>query len=378
LTFFAGSIAEVTQTLRLDHLPTPFLYVDLDRMNSNIDVMAAAARGLGVHLRPHAKTHKVPEIARLQIAAGATGITVAKVSEAEVFADAGIDDLFVAYQVVAPAQLERLARLARSVPLRCAVDSREGAELLSRAATDAGLELSVMLEIDLGIGRTGVRAGMPACELAQRVMDLPSLKLIGVYGFRGFRGFAEGAESRETWGRAEGEALASAAEDLRSMGLPIVEVSAGSTPTALPAAGVRGVTEIRPGQYLFGCANVVAQGVMRADEVALFARATVISRADDRVIVDAGSKTLSTDESWKPGLGFGYLASDPSTRVVSVWEEHGVLGLGESAGGLRVGDRVSIVPNHVCTAVNLHDRLVGVHDDRIEAVWKIAARGRIQ
>src|SRR3989475_261801 len=263
-------------------------------MNSNIDMMAAAARGLGVRLRPHAKTHKVPEIARL------------------------------------------------------------------------------------GIGRTGVRVGVPACELAQLVTDLPSLKLIGVYGFRGFRGFAEGAESRDAWGRAEGEALASAAEDLRSMGLPIVEVSAGSTPTALPAAGVRGVTEIRPGQYLFGCANVVAQGVMRADEVALFARATVISRADDRVVVDAGSKTLSTDESWEPGLGFGYLASDPSTRVVSVWEEHGVLGLGESAGGLCVGDRVSIVPNHVCTAVNLHDRLVGVHDDRIEAVWKIAARGRIQ
>ena len=378
MTFCAGSIAEVTENLRLDHLPTPFLYVDLDRMNSNIDMMAAAARGLGVRLRPHAKTHKVPEIARLQIAAGATGITVAKVSEAEVFADAGIDDMFVAYQVVAPAQLERLARLARSVQLRCAVDSREGAELLSRAATDAGLELSVMLEIDLGIGRTGVRVGVPACELAQLVTDLPSLKLIGVYGFRGFRGFAEGAESRETWGRAEGEALASAAEDLRSMGLPIVEVSAGSTPTALPAAGVRGVTEIRPGQYLFGCANVVAQGVMRADEVALFARATVISRADDRVVVDAGSKTLSTDESWEPGLGFGYLASDPSTRVVSVWEEHGVLGVGESAGGLCVGDRVSIVPNHVCTAVNLHDRLVGVHDDRIEAVWKIAARGRIQ
>jgi D-serine deaminase-like pyridoxal phosphate-dependent protein len=362
----------------LDELATPFLYVDLDRMNSNIETMAAAARDLNVRLRPHAKTHKVPEIARLQIAAGATGITVAKVSEAEVFADAGIDDMFVAYQIVAPAQLERLVRLARTVRLRCAVDSREGAEALSRAATSAGIELLVMLEIDLGIGRTGVRSGVAACELAQRIADLPSLKLVGVYGFRGFRAFAEGDESREAWGRAEGDALVSAAEDLRAIGLPTAEVSAGSTPTALPAARARGVTEIRPGQYLFGCANVVAQGAMRADEVALFARATVISRpAEDRAVVDAGSKTLSSDGPWEPGHGFGYLASDPSTRVVSLWEEHGVLGLGEAARGLRVGDRVSIVPNHVCTAINLHDRIVGVHDDRIETVWKIAARGRI-
>ena len=365
--------------LSLDDLATPFLYVDLERMTTNIDMMAAAARDLGVRLRPHAKTHKVPEIARLQIAAGAAGITVSKVSEAEVFADAGFDDLFLAYEIVAPPQLQRLVRLAGSAQVRCAVDSREGAEALSRAATDAGIELQVMLEIDLGIGRTGVPAGAAARELAQHIAALPSLKLIGVYGFRGFRAFSEGAATRETWGRAEGEALVSAADGLRAVGLPIVEVSAGSTPTALPAGSVRGVTEIRPGQYLFGCANVVAQGAMRADEVALFARATVISRsADDRAVVDAGSKTLSADGPWEPGRGLGYLASDPTTRVVSLWEEHGVLGLGENARSLRVGDRVSIVPNHVCSAVNLHDRLVGVHDERIEVVWKIAARGRLE
>src|SRR5438045_4422415 len=139
----------------LDDLATPFLYVDLDQMNRNIDAMAAAARELGVRLRPHAKTHKVPEIARIQIAAGATGVTLAKVSEAEVFADAGIDDLFIAYQIVSPAQIGRLIRLARRTRVRCAVDSRDGAEMLSTAAKDAGIKLQVMLEIDLGIGRTG-------------------------------------------------------------------------------------------------------------------------------------------------------------------------------------------------------------------------------
>src|SRR5438552_16213305 len=142
---------------RFDDLATPFLYVDLDRMKRNIDAMAAAARELSVQLRPHAKTHKVPEIARLQIAAGASGVTLAKVSEAEVFADAGIDDLFLAYQIVSPAQLERLIRLARSPRLRRAADSRGGAERLSRAATAGGVDAQVMLEIDLGIYRTGVR-----------------------------------------------------------------------------------------------------------------------------------------------------------------------------------------------------------------------------
>src|SRR5438067_5286144 len=228
----------------LDELATPFLYVDVDRMSSNIDAMAAAARTHGVRLRPHAKTHKVPEIARLQIAAGATGITLAKISEAEVFAEAGIDDVFIAYQIVAPAQLERLVALARKVRLRCAVDGREGAEALSRAAHEGGVELQVLLEIDLGIGRTGVRPGGAACELADRVTKLPNLKLIGVYGFRGFRAFDEGPEGRDAWGRAEGEALTSVAGDLRTLGLPIAEVSAGSTPTALPAASVQGVTEI--------------------------------------------------------------------------------------------------------------------------------------
>src|SRR5438132_828687 len=376
------SVETMKQTGRrslLDDLSTPFLYVDLDRMSSNIEAMAAAVRDLGVRLRPHAKTHKVPEIARLQIAAGATGVTVSKVSEAEVFADAGIDDLFVAYQVVAPAQRERLVRLARKSQLWCAVDSREGAEFLSSGAVVAGIRLQLMLEIDLGIGRTGVRAGVAARELAQRIPDLPGLGRVGGDGFRGVRAFAEGAESRERWGRAEGEALVAAAYDLRACGLPIAEVSAGSTPTALPAGSVRGGTEIRPGPYLFGCANIVAQGAMRADDVALFARATVISRpADDRAVVDAGSKTLSFDAPWEPGRGFGYLASDPATRVVGLWEEHGVLRLGEMSRGLRVGDRVSIVPNHVCTAINLHNRLVGVHDDRVEEVWKVAARGRIE
>lgn len=365
-------------TISLDEHETPFLLTDLDRMEANITRMADAARHLGVALRPHAKTHKIPEVACLQVAAGATGIAVAKLSEAEVFAEGGVEDIFVAYQVVEATKADRLARLAARVKLRCGVDSEAGALSLSGAACAARVELEVVLEIDLGIGRTGVPAGPTAVALARRIAELPGLRLAGIFGFRGFSSDASQQAGREEWGRQEGEQLVAAADELRSAGIDVEVVSAGSTPTALPAARVRGVTEIRPGQYLFGCANAVSQGAIAEEDVALFARATVISRPrEDRAVIDAGSKTIGLDGPWRSGLGFGYVEGAPSTRVMKVWEEHGVLNLDEATRHLKVGDRVSIVPNHVCTAINLHDQLLGVRGDRVEVAWRVAARGRV-
>lgn len=362
----------------LDARDTPFLFADLDRMEANIARMADAARHLDIALRPHAKTHKIPEIARLQVATGATGVTVAKLSEAEVFADAGIEDIFVAYEVVGADKAARLARLAARTNLRCGVDSEAGARALSEAARAAHVELDVLLEIDMGIGRTGVPAGPAAIALARCIALLPSLRLVGLFGFRAFSADASRRSGREEWGREEGELLAATADEIRGAGLDVHVVSAGSTPTALPAARAAGVTEIRPGQYLFGCANVVSQGAMAEEDVALWARATVISRpSEDRAVIDAGSKTIGGDGPWQPGLGFGYVAEAPSTRVARLWEEHGVLALDETTRHLKVGDRVSIVPNHVCTAINLHDRLLGVRGERVEVSWHIAARGRV-
>lgn len=370
--------ASAPVTISLDEHETPFLFTDLDRMENNITRMADAARHLGVVLRPHAKTHKIPEIGCLQVAAGATGIAVVKLSEAEVFAEGGVEDIFVAYQVVEATKADRLARHAARVKLRCAVESELGARTLSEAARMARVDLEVVLEIDLGIGRTGVPAGLAAVALARRIAELPGLRLVGIFGFRGFSSHASEQAGREEWGREEGELLVAAADELRSAGFHVAVVSAGSTPTALPAARVRGVTEIRPGQYLFGCANSVSQGAIAAEDVALFARATVIGRPrEDHAVIDAGSKTIGTDGPWRAGLGFGYVEGAPSTRLIRVWEEHGVLNLDETTRHVKVGDRVSIVPNHVCTAVNLHDQLLGVRGDDVEVAWRVAARGRV-
>ena len=358
----------------LERWPTPFIYADIDRVQRNLRTMAFALKDLGVRLRPHVKTHKIPELAQLQVASGATGVTVATLAEARVFAAAGIDDLFFAHQLIDHLQIEQLLRLAGDVRISVAVDGPEGARALSAAARERGREVEVLLEIDLGIGRSGVSPDR-AAELAAVVARQPGLRLVGVYGFRGYPHAAAEQRDRVSWGREEGEMLVAAADRLRAAGHAIARVSAGSTPTALPAACVPGVTEARPGQYVFGGANVVAQGAMSLDDVALFVRATVVSRPDaSRVVIDAGSKALGADHSWRPGDGFGYLAEDPSCTLVRLWEEHGVLATGPEVRDIRVGDRVSIVPNHVCSTINLHEQLFVIRAGRLEETWAVRAR----
>lgn len=310
----------------------------------------------------------------LQLGLGATGITVATVAEAREFAAAGIADIFVAYELADPAQIAELLRLGDRTRVSVAVDSVAGGRLLSDGARERGVELPVVLEIDLGIGRTGAPPEA-AIETARDVASLPGLVLVGVFGFRGPYSYARrDGKSLDSWGREEGEALVSCAQRLREAGYRIARVSAGSTPTALPASTVTGITEVRPGQYVFGCANVFAQGAMRPDQAAFFVRATVISRSETGAVVDAGSKALSSDEAWRPGDGYGYLAEDPSSHLMGLWEEHGVIELGPDSLRLRVGDRVSIVPNHVCSTLNLHQRLMALRAGRVEALWTVRAR----
>ena len=329
----------------------------------------------GVAVRPHVKTHKIPELASLQLALGATGITVATVAEARAFAEAGIDDIFVAYELADPTQIAELLPLADRTRISVAVDSLEGARLLSEGAHEHGIDLEVVLEIDLGIGRTGVRAE-GATTMAREIAKLRGLVLVGVFGFRGVYPFAQRNEHNlGSWGREEGEILVACAQRLRDAGHDLTRVSAGSTPTALPAATVKGISEVRPGQYLLGCANVFAQGAMRPEQAALFVRATVMSRPEEtRAVVDAGTKALSADEPWRPGDGYGYLVDDPASQLMRLWEEHGVIELSPDSRSLRVGDRVSIVPNHVCSTVNMHERLMAMRAGRVEALWTVRAR----
>jgi D-serine deaminase-like pyridoxal phosphate-dependent protein len=360
----------------IEDLPTPAVLVDLDVLEKNIARQAERARSAGIRLRPHAKTHKCPEIARMQLAAGAAGISLAKTSEAEVFAAAGFDDIFIAYPVVGLRKAERLLALSDRLRLAAGTDSVEGARQLSEAFRAAGRTLDVLLKIDVGYHRVGV---LPenALEVARRIAEIPGLRLRGIFTHAGQVYQAETPVDVARIGTFEGEALASCAEALRSSGLSIEEVSVGSTPSARHAMRVAGVTECRPGNYVFHDGSQAALGTCGPQDCAMTILATVVSvPAPDRACVDAGSKTLSQDSLRPRANGHGLILGTAS-RLQSLSEEHGVARV-EDGDSFRVGDRVRILPNHACVISNLHDRLYGVRAGRVETEFHIAARGRVE
>jgi D-serine deaminase-like pyridoxal phosphate-dependent protein len=344
---------------------TPYLAVDVDLLDRNLTTMADAARARGLALRPHAKTHKCVEIARRQVALSGGGLTVATVGEAEVFADAGLDDLFLAYPITATGRrVDRLRALAARARLRVGVDSAEGAALLARAVP--GVE--VLVEVDSGHHRTGV-APQRAGEVAAAARAA-GLAVAGAFTFPG-HGYGPGLRGRAA--ADESAALARAADAFRAAGVEPRECSGGSTPTAaLSDPGA--LTELRPGVYAFFDAQQVELGSAELGDVALTAVATVVSRAPGRAVLDAGSKVLGADRpAW--ATGHGRLPRCPGARIVALSEHHATVTFPDGVAVPPVGETVRVAPNHVCTAVNLVDELVvesrGVEVDR----WAVAARG---
>lgn len=361
---------------RIEDLATPAVLVDLDVVESNVARMQARARDAGIWLRPHAKTHKSPEIGRLQISAGARGLTLAKTSEAEVFADLGFDDLFLAYTVVGDDKARRLLALADRVRLAVGVDSLDGARSLGGAFARAGRTLPVLLEIDPGFHRAGVRPE-DTVALAMAVAGVPGLELAGVFTHAG-QGYAGPTpEDVARIGAEEARLAAETAQALREAGLSAAEVSVGSTPTAAAAMTGSGVTECRPGTYVYNDRCQLALGSAAPGDCALSILATVVSAPETgRAVVDAGSKTLSSDPMRPQPDGFGIVFGG-QTRVARVSEEHGVLAVapGET---FRVGQRVRLLPNHACAVVNLHDSLTAIRGEGVEGRITVAARGRVQ
>lgn len=359
----------------LDTLDTPTVLVDLKRLGHNIASFADTARATGVNLRPHVKTHKTVEIAQLQRAAGAAGITVAKLSEAAVYAAAGFDDIFVAYPVIGEHKWRHAAELARKCRMIVGVESSVGIEGIAEAAKAAGVVVAVRVEFDSGLRRSGGPIDQIG-TLCSEVMRHDELELEGVFTFRSSAFPGSDGRPVASLGKEEGELLAHVASRLREAGFPIRSASGGSTPTGRDVASVPGVTEIRPGTYVFNDLMVRADGACGEDALALSILATVVSRPDtSTAIVDAGSKTLASDA--QTGLsgsrvhgelvgGGGYLT----------WlnEEHGAVTLANNVQP-RVGERVRIYPVHVCTVVNLADRLVVVDGDEVVDHWAVEARG---
>ena len=363
-------------TRAVEDLPTPAVLVDMDVLARNIARQADRARQAGVRLRPHAKTHKCPEIARMQLAAGAAGVSLAKTSEAEVFAAAGFEDIFIAYPVAGLGKAERLLTLSNRLRLAVGVDSPEGARRLSAVFAASGRKLEVLLKIDCGYHRVGV---LPedALEVSKRIGELPGLSLRGVFTHAGHVYQAETPEAVAEIGRQEGETLAETASALRNAGIGVPEVSVGSTPSARHAMRVHGVTECRPGNYVFHDGSQVALGTCALEDCAMTILATVVSvPATDRAVVDAGSKTLSSD-ALRPRPGGHGLILGTRSRLVSLTEEHGAARV-EEGDVFRVGDRVRILPNHACVVSNLHDRLYAVRGGRVETELRVAARGRVE
>jgi D-serine deaminase-like pyridoxal phosphate-dependent protein len=360
---------------RVEDLETPAVVIDLDRLERNIQRMAAAARDAGVRLRPHCKTHKIPEIARMQIAAGASGVTLAKTGEAEVFAAASVADIFLAYPTVGADRAKRLLALSDLGRLAVGADSLEGARTLGEVFHAAGRRLDVLVEIDTGLSRTGVLPER-APDLAVRLAELPGIRVRGIFTHAGQAYGGETPAAVAAVGTHEGRSMAAVADAVRAAGVPIEEVSVGSTPSAASAMRVAGVTECRPGTYVFFDASEVSLGVCRLEDCAMTILATVVSvPAGDRAVVDAGSKTLSSDPLRPRAGGHGFVLGHAS-RIDRLSEEHGVIRV-EPGDAFRVGQRVAILPNHACVVTNLHERVFAVRAGRVEAEWKVAARGRV-
>ncbi|HVH21368.1 MAG TPA: alanine racemase [Pseudonocardia sp.] len=346
---------------------TPYLVVDREILERNLATMAELARTAGFALRPHAKTHKCLPIARRQLELGATGLTVATVGEAELFADAGFDDLFIAYPVwAAGARAARLRALAARVRLRVGTDSVPGVAAL--AAALAGSSAEVLVEIDSGQHRSGVLPER-AAEVAQAA-ERAGLAVRGVFTFPG-HGYGPG--NRAAAARDEAAALAGAAATLNAAGFMCAVVSGGCTPTAM-LSDQDALTEIRPGVYPFYDAQQVELEVCGWPDVALTAMSTVVSVAADRVVLDAGSKVLGADRpAW--ATGFGRLPDHPDARITALSEHHATVAFPSGPGPLGHGDRVRVAPNHVCNAVNLATEMWAVAPDQPTERWPVAARG---
>jgi D-serine deaminase-like pyridoxal phosphate-dependent protein len=364
-------------TVTLDVLETPAAVVDLGRMERNLQRAADYTTKHGLALRPHVKTHKSPLIAAEQLRLGAVGLTCATPHEAEVMAQVG-NDLLVAYPPVGPARATRIAHLAAKAKVTVALDSERAIVDIANAAREVGVTVGVYVELDLGMHRVGVPDVASAITLARRVIADPSLEYRGIAFYPGH--VREPVADQDAALRALGESLGGALEALTRADVTPRVVSRGTTPTLWRSHEMPGVTEIRPGTYVFNDRTTAAVGACERDDCALTVLATVVSTAvPGQAVIDAGTKALGREPMrGVEGEGFGALRDRPEVIVARMSEEHGILDLARTDWRPRVGDRVRVVPNHVCIVVHLNDVVYGVRGATVERSWRVEARGRGQ
>lgn len=363
--------------MRISEVETPAILIDVDIMEANLRRVAGYAAQHGLRLRPHTKTHKIPALGAKQVALGAVGLTVAKVGEAEVMIDSGTPDLLVAYPVIGRSKLDRLMRLARKTKVTVALDSLAAAAQLSDAARAAQVQAGALVEVDVGLGRVGVApADLPG--LAKAIGNLPHLEYLGFTFYPGH--IKQMDETGAAALKRLSELVAAMAGECRAAGVPARIVSGGSTPALYHSHLVDGLTEIRPGTYIFNDRNTAEAGGCDWADCAATILTTVVSTRPGHMIVDGGSKTFSSDRN--SGAGdptFGLVREAAGALFHKMNEEHGYIDLHRAERqDFTIGDRVRILPNHICVAMNLHEQVYGVRGEEVVEVWKVAARGKLQ
>ncbi|GAB4419459.1 MAG: D-TA family PLP-dependent enzyme [Anaerolineae bacterium] len=349
--------------MRIEELDTPAAIVELDRLEANISRFQRYLDEHGIANRPHIKTHKIPEIAHMQLRAGAVGITCQKIGEAEVMAQAGIGDIFLPYNIIGERKLERLMRLAHRVNLSMTADSEFTLRGLAAAAQREGLELETLVEFDSGLGRCGVQTPQEAADLARLIARSPGLRFGGLMTY-------PSNQNTDPF-------VAAARSLLAGDGLVIERVSGGSTPGMWQAHTHPEVNEHRAGMYIYGDRYTIKNGAMKLEECSFKVITTVVSRPTaDRGILDGGSKTFSSDLL---GLeGYGLILEYPEAVIYGQSEEHGHVDFSQCARKPEIGERVTVVPNHCCVVSNLFNQVAGVRDGKVEVIWPVAARGALQ
>ena len=349
--------------MRVEELETPVPVVDMERMEANITRLQAYLDEHGIANRPHIKTHKIPAIAQMQMDAGAVGITCQKVSEAEVMADAGFDDIFIPYNILGESKLRRLMALATRATISVTADSSVVARGLSDAAQKAGLTLTVLVECDTGAHRCGVQSPGEAADLARLIASLSNLHFGGLMTY-------PTSEHLDNFVRQTRNLL-------KEDGLPIERVSGGGTPCMWEVHTHPELTEHRAGIYVYGDRLTLRSGSINLEDCAIKVHTTVVSRpTSDRGILDAGSKSLSSDLH---GLdGYGSICEYPEAKIYQLSEEHGHVDFSASPRKPEIGERLTVIPNHCCTVSSLFDEVIGSRGENVEVTWQVAARGTVK
>jgi D-serine deaminase-like pyridoxal phosphate-dependent protein len=357
-------------------LPTPAILIDVPTVRRNVRRLAEYAKQHNLKLRPHTKTHKSKLLGRMQVEHGAAGLTVAKVGEARVMAQV-TDDLLLAYPAVDPSRCDAIADLAHRKSVRVAIDSTEAADALSASARRAGASLRILVDLDVGLHRTGVQTPHEALTLAQHVSSKPNLRLDGLFFYPGH---VKGPSPEQERQLRQVDALLQETLDLwKRHSLEAKTVSGGSTPTAYQSHLVTRMTEFRPGTYVFQDMNGVRGGYATLDDCAARVVATVVSTAvPDQFVIDAGSKTLASDRcSPAPDSGFGHVVEYPQAKITKLTEEHGQVDATACERRPKVGERVTVIPNHICPCINLHDNVWWREEREPPRQIPVEARGMV-